>query len=117
MANSPFAARLFLPSSYAAHGGEQFLAAGPRASHDIWQAAQKAGLSARTVQRAKLGLDIRCRRVYAGGRPVSYWLLQGQELPSGPSGFPELDRLIAELERQYPPRTPLDEDDLDGGIE
>ncbi len=96
---------------------EQFLAAGPRTSHDIWQAAQKAGLSARTVQRAKLGLDIRSRRVHADGRPVSYWLLRGQELPGGPSGFPELDRLIAELEKQYPPRTPLDEDDLDGSIE
>jgi hypothetical protein len=34
---------------------EQFLAGGPRTSHDIWQAAQKAGLSARTVQRAKPG--------------------------------------------------------------
>src|SRR5262249_9488049 len=57
------------------------------------------------------------RRASAGGWPVSYWLLRGQELPGGLSGFPELGRLIDEMERQSPPRTPLDEDDLDRGIE
>jgi hypothetical protein len=93
---------------------EQFLAAGPRTSHDIWQAAQKAALSARTVQRAKQGLGVRCRRVTRDGKPVSYWLLPGQELPEGLSDSPEFDRLIAELERQFPPRPPLDDDDLDG---
>jgi hypothetical protein len=93
---------------------EQFLAAGPRTSHDIWQAAQKAALPARTVQRAKQGLGIRCRRVTRDGKPVSYWLLPGQELPEGLSDSPEFDRLIAELERQFPPRPPLDDEDLDG---
>src|SRR5262249_16868400 len=34
------------------------------------------------------------RRASAGGWPVSYWLLRGQELPGGLSGFPELGRLI-----------------------
>jgi hypothetical protein len=93
---------------------EQFLAAGPRTSHDLWQAAQEAALSARTVQRAKQGLGIRRRRVSRGGKPVSYWLLPGQELPDGLSDCPEFDRLIAELERQFPPRPPLDDEDLDG---
>jgi len=32
---------------------QQFLAAGPRTSQDIWEAAQKAHLSARTINRAK----------------------------------------------------------------
>jgi hypothetical protein len=95
----------------------QFLAAGPRSSHDIWQAAQKAGLSARTVQRAKSALGIHCRRVHTDGRPVSYWLLPGQELPAGLSGSCEIDRLLAEMEKRFPPRTPLDEEDGDGGLE
>jgi hypothetical protein len=94
---------------------EQFLAGGPRTSHDIWQAAQKAGLSARTVQRAKPGVGIRCRRVQVDGRFVSYWLLPGQELPADPSVVDEVDRWLAELERQFPPATPLDEEEL--GVE
>src|SRR5207302_9467541 len=57
---------------------EQFLAAGPRTSRDIWQAAAKVGLTARTLQRAKKGLGIRCRRVTRHGQPVSYWLLTDQ---------------------------------------
>ena len=96
---------------------EQFLAAGPRTADDIWQAAQKTGLSARTLQRAKKGLGIRCRRVHRDGRPVSYWLLRGQVLPAGASEDPEIDRLLAELERQFPPRTPLEEEDPDGDVE
>jgi hypothetical protein len=96
---------------------QSFLAGGPRTSRDIWQAAQKEALaSARTLQRAKRGLGIRCRRVYVDDRPVSYWLLPGQELPAGLSRDPELDRMLAELEKQFPPPTPLDEDDLEGGV-
>jgi hypothetical protein len=92
---------------------EQFLAGGPRTSHDIWEAAQKAGLSARTLQRTKPGLDIRCRRVYSDRKPVSYWLLPGQALPTD-SG---LARWLAELEKQFPRPTPLDEEDVGGGGE
>src|SRR5262249_19569743 len=58
----------------------QFLAAGPRTSRDIWEAAQKTAFSARTLQRAKRSLGIRCRRICTDGRPVSYWLLSSQEL-------------------------------------
>jgi hypothetical protein len=89
---------------------EQFLAGGPRTSHDSWQAPQKAGLSARTVQRAKPGVGIRCRRVCRDGKSVSYWLLPGQELPAALSDSSGLDPWLAELERQFPPRTPLDEE-------
>jgi hypothetical protein len=91
----------------------QFLAAGPRTADDIWQAAQKANLSARTLQRAKPHLDISCRRVYVAGQPVSYWLLPGQRPPPGRTGDDEIDRRIAELERQFPSRSPLDEDEFE----
>ena len=77
------------------------------------EAAKKAALSARTLNRAKKALHIRCRRRHRDGRPVSYWLLPEQELPDDPSDCPELDRLFADMEKQYPPRTPLDEDDFD----
>jgi hypothetical protein len=65
------------PRDQAAAFLEQFLAGGPRTSREIWVAAQEAGLSARTIQRAKRGLGVRCRRVHRDDRPVSYWLLRG----------------------------------------
>jgi hypothetical protein len=92
---------------------EQFLAGGPRTVHDVWQAAQKVGLSARTVQRAKPGVGIRCRRVRVDGRFVSYWLLSGQQLPADPAVADELGPWLAELERRFPRRTPLDEEELE----
>jgi hypothetical protein len=88
----------------------QFLASGPRTSQDIWAAAQKAGLSSRTMQRAKASLNIRCRRVHTGGQQVSYWLLEGQELPAGPGEDDLFQKALAELERLYPRPNPLDEE-------
>jgi hypothetical protein len=106
------------PRDRAAAFLEQFLADGPRTVDDVWDAAQKAGLSERTVQRAKRGLGIRCRRVTRDGRPFSFWLLRGQVLPDGLSDTPELDRFLAELERQYPPRSPLEEEeDLESDLQ
>jgi hypothetical protein len=105
------------PRDQAAAFLQQFLAAGPRTADEIWQATRQTAWSARTLQRAKEGLGIRSRRVYRDGRPVSYWLLHGQELPDGISDTPELDRFLADLERQFPSRTPLEEEDLDGGPE
>jgi hypothetical protein len=96
---------------------EKFLAGGPRSSRELWQAAQKVGLTARTLQRAKRRLGIRCRRIYENGQPVSYWLLRDQELPGGFTGDPELDRFFAEMEKKFPPPTPLDEDDLERGLD
>ena len=91
---------------------EEFLAGGPRTARELWEAAQGAGLSARTLQRAKKKLGIRSRRVYKDKQPVTYWLLRGQEPPHF-SGDPEFDRMLAELERQFPPPNPLDADDRD----
>jgi hypothetical protein len=63
----------------------------------------------RTLERAKAGLDVRCRRGTApSGRPVSYWHLPDQEAPPVRSGCPEFDRLIAEQEKLFPPWNPLD---------
>jgi hypothetical protein len=97
------------PRDQAATFLEKVLADGPRPSDEIWQAAQKAGLSKRTLERAKRGLDIRCRRVQVDGRPVSYWLLGDQELPAEFADEREFDRILRELEKKYP-RNPLDED-------
>jgi len=101
------------PRDLAATFVEQFLAAGPRTSRDLWEAAQKAGLSARTLNRAKKELGIRCQRRHSDGRQVSYWLLPGQEVPGGDSLDPDLRRFFAEAEKKFPPLTPLDEDYLD----
>ncbi len=91
---------------------EKFLAGGPRTSDEIWQAAVKAGLTKRTLERAKAGLEIRCRRVQRDGRPVSYWLMGDQELPAEFADEAEFDRLLRELEKKYP-RNPLDEEEIE----
>jgi len=99
----------------AAYFLEQFLAAGPRTARDIWEAAQKAGLCKRTLQRAKRTLGIRCRRVHKEGRQVSYWLLRDQELPAEFAVCPDYARWLAQMENLYAPPTPLDEEAVDGG--
>ena len=58
-----------------------FLAGGPRPVRDIGLAAEEAGLSVRTVARAKRDLRISRRLLPTDGRPISYWLLPGQQLP------------------------------------
>ena len=92
---------------------EQFLAAGPRSSREIWEAAQKAAFSAPTINRAKPLVGIRSSWVHVDGRPVSYWHLPHQEPPGRESLDPDLRRFFAEAEKKFPPRTPLDEDDFD----
>jgi len=97
----------------AVHFLKQFLADGPRTSRYTWEAALKVGLSERTLNRAKRVLTIRCRRVHVENKPVSYWLLPGQVVPRTGSGDPDdLSERFAELERRFPPRTPLDDDDV-----
>jgi hypothetical protein len=90
---------------------KEFLSAGPRTAREIWEAAQKDDHSKRTLQRAKRDLGIHSRRVYDGQRAINYWLLPGQELPAQFAAQNNVDRYIAELQKQFPPRTPLDEDD------
>lgn len=122
LGRSPYSANVLLahagqgpkPRDQAADFLEEFLAAGPRISQDIYQAAQKARLSKRTLQRAKRELGIRRRRVYQNGLPVSYWLIPGQEL--GPEHYDghEIDSVLRELRRQeVPPTRGLDEEKED----
>jgi hypothetical protein len=74
---------------------------------------KKAGHSTRTLESAKAALGIHCQRINREGRPVSYWLLPGQKAPVGPDIDPVLARILEELEKQYPPRNPLDADDFE----
>jgi hypothetical protein len=88
------------------------LEAGPRTSRELWPLAQRARLSRRTLRRARGDLKIRSVRVCAEGKRLSYWLLPGQQLPSGlspESATPELDEYLARLNEQFPPSTPLDD--------
>jgi hypothetical protein len=120
LGSSPYSANQLLtskgctepnPRVEAADFLKKFLAGGPRTSQEIWQAAQKAGLTKRTLQRAKRSLDIRSVRVQVDGRPVSYWLLGGQELPAQHAEEAEFDRILRELEKMYPRMNPLDEEE------
>jgi hypothetical protein len=61
------------PRDRAAAFLQQLLAAGPRTSHEVWEAARKAHLSAPTINRGKRLAEIQSSRVYVAGRPVSYW--------------------------------------------
>jgi hypothetical protein len=99
------------PRDQAADFLEHFLSDGPRPSQEVWKAAKKAGVSWRTLERAKKGIDIRCRREYRHGQPVSYWLLDGQELgPEHYDGY-EIDHTLRELQKVCPLSTPLDEEE------
>jgi hypothetical protein len=88
------------------------LAEGPRTVRELWPLAQAQGLSERTLQRAKQQLEIRTVRLRVDGKQLSYWLLQGQELPdSVPAEAvpPDLEPWLAPLREKYPPPTPLDD--------
>jgi hypothetical protein len=60
---------------------EDFLDDGARTSEEIWQSAQQAGLSERTLFRAKGDLHVTTERVKLNGKRLSYWLLPNQEIP------------------------------------
>jgi hypothetical protein len=91
---------------------EELLADGPRTSREVWEAARAEGLSERTLCRAKKEVPVRSVRLRRDGALVSYWLLDGQEVPtSGPpeEAPPDLEKWLAPLREKYPPSTPLDE--------
>jgi len=60
---------------------EDFLDEAPRTSAEVWQSAEQAGLSERTLFRAKSDLDVTTERVKLPGQRLSYWLLPHQQLP------------------------------------
>jgi hypothetical protein len=87
------------------------LEAGPRTSEDIWNSARSQHLSERTLRRARRDLNAQSVRVWAGDRPVNYWLLPGQKLPEGvaPADTPDLEQWLAPLREKYPTPGPLDD--------
>jgi putative DNA primase/helicase len=90
------------PRDQAADFLERFLAASPRTSSAVKQAAHKAGIAYRTLERAKDGLGIRSQRVYRHGQPVSYWLLDDQELGPGDYDDYVIDQMIRKLRAGVP---------------
>jgi hypothetical protein len=88
------------------------LAEGAKTSRQVWAMAEKEGISERTLRRARRALDVRSKRVYIEGRPVSYWLLPGQQLPPDvkADGIPdELEQWLRPLCEKYPSPSPIDE--------
>lgn len=88
-----------------------FLAAGPRSTRDIWDAAQEHNLFPKTLQRACAPLDIRFKTVWVDGTRLTFWLLPGQTLPGADPSDPDddLEPYLAALRVQYP-TTPLDDE-------
>jgi hypothetical protein len=89
-----------------------FLEDGPRTAREVWAAAQKAGLSERTLSRAKKSLAVRSACATVDGRPQNYWLLPGQRLSDAVPADEdqrELEDWLADMERRFPPPTPLDD--------
>jgi hypothetical protein len=89
-----------------------FLADGPRTSRDIWSAALEQDVAKRTIERAKVELDIRSMVVGSGPNRRSYWLLPGQSLPENVTpndAETDLEPWLAPLREQFPPATPLDD--------
>ena len=60
---------------------EDFLDEEPRTSEEVWQSAEQAGLSERTLFRAKSDLGVTTERVKLPDKRLSYWLLPQQQLP------------------------------------
>lgn len=88
----------------------EFLANGPRTSREIWQAARRQGLSARTLYRARQEVQARVQRVADGKSRLNYWLLPDQVLRVGPvADDTDLEPWLGPLRAKYPPSTPLDD--------
>jgi len=90
------------PRDQAAEFLEKFLESGPRTYSEIRQAAKKAELNFHTVERAKKGLGIRSEREYRQGEPVSYWLLEDQELGAEHYDNYDIDQMIRQLRTGLP---------------
>ena len=90
---------------------------GPKTSTEIWRLAEEQRLSDTTLNRAKIELKITSKRVYLDHRPISYWLLPGQQLPSSipPEAVPpDLEEWLAPLANAspQPPRWMIFENDV-----
>ena len=83
-----------------------FLRDGPRTTKAIWEAAQRQGLTKRTLRRARQELEVQCEWTYLEDRPRCYWLLPGQTVPLPP----ELERFLRPILEQSTPGDPLEQD-------
>jgi hypothetical protein len=93
----------------------ELLSGGPMKVRDIWERVLKEGRSPKTVRSARDDLGIQSRTVREDGRNITYWLLPGQRLPVGDrrdAEMDEFDRQLRELCEQFPPKTPLEDDDF-----
>jgi AAA domain len=96
------AGQKYRPRDEAAEFLEEMLAKEPRTFSEIRQAAKKARLSFRTVERAKKALGIRSQREYRRGVPVTYWLLEDQELGAEHYDNYVVDQMIRKLRAGLP---------------
>ena len=90
----------------------EFLKDGPRSAREISPAGREQNLGETVLRRARNCLKIKLRRLWAGGLRLSYWMLPGQELPPDIAALhPDMDLkpVFELLEKQYPPRTRLDD--------
>ena len=94
-----------------------FLAKGPRLWSDILNAAGKLRLSEKTLRRVKDELKIRSERIRSQGQRMDFWLLEGQEVPTGLSDTPEADELLRQLGEQWKGREPMGNGDEDEGFD
>ena len=87
------------------------LAAAPRTSREIWDAAKKRNFSDSTVERARQQLDITSDRGWLGKDFVSYWCLPKQTSPLAVAdpACADFDDFLRRYHEQYPPPTPLDD--------
>jgi len=90
------------------------LADGPVAVPELWKQARAEGLPATTLRRARKDLDIRVSRATVDGHVLRYWMFPEHERPLGDRATDDdtgIDEWLRALEKQFPPATPLDEDD------
>jgi hypothetical protein len=74
----------------------------------LWEQARAAGVSDRTLYRAREPLQVRIIRRFYDRRPVNYWLLPHQELPDG-----RLKLIDGHLRRDLDPDMEVDVEVLD----
>ena len=84
----------------------------PRTSEEVWQSAEQAGLSERTLFRAKSDLGVTTERVKLPDKRLSYWLLPQQDLPhdlkmaAAQEASREMMQRLLELGQKHAPKEP-----------
>jgi hypothetical protein len=82
---------------------EEFLKDGPRTPRGMRAAARKRSIASRTLNRAAKTLKAKTRQLWSNHTQCTYWLLDGQCIPTGasPDAAPDdFDRYLADIEKQ-----------------